>query len=194
MSPGDLAAAYCRALLYVRRGHFSGYRELCQSLLETSDKSQDARTQNAIAWTCALAPGAVSDYRRVLKLSEQAVEGCATDKRHIYLNTYGAVLYRAGKFEAAAEALRDGIEAHASGGETLDWILLALVHKQLGHEDEAVQWRDKALARCHAPVDPQDDPPSVWERIEVQLFRQEAGRLLAGELVDYVGLPSFEEP
>lgn len=178
MSPGDLAAAYCTALLYIRRDHLGGYRQLCQSLIDSYGNSHDARTANAIAWDCALTPAAVSDYRRVLELSEHAVASCAADKKHIYLNTYGALLYRAGQLETAADALLGGIQAHGNGGEPLDWIILAMVQQRLGHKEEALEWYEKALHEWDAPIDSQDDPLSAWDRIEVQLFCQEAERVL----------------
>jgi hypothetical protein len=59
--------------------------------------------------------------------------------QHMYMNTRGAVLYRAGRFEEAAPVLREGIRIDLDALEFHGWAFLALAEHRLGHADWAKQ-------------------------------------------------------
>jgi tetratricopeptide (TPR) repeat protein len=56
-----------------------------------------------------------------------------------------AVLYLRGEWQSALAVLKPSAEA-PSGGNGWDRLLLALIHTELGHPDEAAKWGDDALA------------------------------------------------
>lgn len=65
------------------------------------------------------------------------------------LNTYGGILYRAGRYDAAIQALNSSISSQppkrpALPGSPLgtpsDWLLLAMSHHKLGNQAEARRW------------------------------------------------------
>src|SRR5262249_19176336 len=85
--------------------------------------------------------------------------------RHQFLNTRGAVLYRAGRFEEAAKVLREAMSLDA-GGAFHGWLFLALAEHRFGHADAAKQAAAKARAA-------QPKPHSVWEKAEVDLLSAE---------------------
>ena len=60
-----------------------------------------------------------------------------------FLDTLGAALYRAGRFEESIRRLEENIRER--GGKSLpqDWVFLALAHHQLGHRAEALRWLDR---------------------------------------------------
>src|SRR5262245_13920490 len=68
--------------------------------------------------------------------------GDSTDKPY-FLNTLGAALYRAGRYDEAIRRLEEGIRLQ--GGESLpvDWAFLAMAHHRLGHRAEARRWLDR---------------------------------------------------
>ena len=66
------------------------------------------------------------------------------------LNTLGAILYRAGRFEEAVRQLERSVEVHGAGGTPYDALFLAMAHHQLGHADEARRWlRLGTVRRSH---------------------------------------------
>jgi tetratricopeptide (TPR) repeat protein len=88
--------------------------------------------------------------------------------RHVFLNTRGAVLFRAGRFEEAARTLREGMEVAPQDVAFQDWQFLALAEHSLGHADAAKVAAVKArAARREASAG------SVWDRVEVDLLAAE---------------------
>jgi hypothetical protein len=78
------------------------------------------------------------------------------------------VLYRAGRFEEAAQVLRKGMRFHPDGGELPDWVFLALAEHRLGHADAAKE----AAARARAGR-ATSKPGSVWDHAVVELLAVE---------------------
>jgi hypothetical protein len=93
--------------------------------------------------------------------------------RHAFLNTRGAVLYRAGRFEDATKVLREGMRFHPDGGEFEDWLFLALAEHRLGHADAARE----AAARARA-AKARAKPNTVWAVAEVELLAAELDAVL----------------
>src|SRR5204863_38983 len=80
---------------------------------------------NAVAMLCAVAPDAVEDFATPLALVRQAL--AALDRtalpaderqrlRHAWLNTEGAVLYRAGDHREAVARLKEAVAYHGGDG------------------------------------------------------------------------------
>ena len=89
------------------------------------------------------------------------------------MNTLGAALYRAGRFEESIRRLEEGIRER--GGESLpqDWVFLALAHQQLGHRAEALRWLDRFQT-----YKANEKPDAFWDELEIRLLRTEAEALI----------------
>jgi Flp pilus assembly protein TadD len=132
-------------------------------------QTTDPYQANAVAWHCALAPGAVGDVDATLKLAELAAKGLPTDQKPLALNTLGAALYRAGRFEEAIRRFEEAIASRMGDTEPLDWPFLAMAHHCLGHRDEARRWLDRLRNRQAST-----DPNQFWDELEIRLLRSEA--------------------
>jgi tetratricopeptide (TPR) repeat protein len=147
-----------------------GYRKVCVHLLDHFGMTRDPNTANGVAWACVLVPDAIADPLHLLRLIEVAVS--SEPKSYYYLNTLGAALYRAGKFEEAIMRLNEAIQVQRQGDTYADWLFLAMAHHRLGHGDEAKQWLAKAGK----------DVPLLEQQLqEMQLLRHEAEALLKHE-------------
>src|SRR5262249_6069539 len=93
--------------------------------------------------------------------------------RRAYLNTQGAVLYRAGQHREAVKCLEEAIRAHGKGGDFHDWVFLAMAHGRLREHTEARRWLERiASSQAERKKLPFSDG------VEVQLLHDEAKRLL----------------
>jgi serine/threonine protein kinase len=124
-----------------------GYRQTCAEVVGRFGSTDNVHNANTIAWLCVLAPAAVPDASRVVELAEKAVarsHTVAAVHRQAMLNTLGAALYRAGRFDEAIERLNEAVGMHSKGGTAGDWFFLAMTHARLGDTTTARQWYDKA--------------------------------------------------
>jgi tetratricopeptide (TPR) repeat protein len=60
-----------------------------------------------------------------------------------YWNTLGVAHYRAGDFNATISALGWAIDL-TQGGTAFDHVFLAMAHAQLGDQEQALHWLDRA--------------------------------------------------
>jgi WD40 repeat protein/tetratricopeptide (TPR) repeat protein len=162
-----------QALARLKVGDRAGYRKFCARLLAREGQTPYLANANSAAWVCALEPDGPTDYAPALALAERAARAAPPVLKHSLLNTLGAVLYRAGRYQEAVARLQEGIKAGGQGGFH-DWVFLALAHHRLGHSAEA----HTLLARA---VKEQPTPGSAWERVELELLRAEAEALIEGK-------------
>jgi len=109
-------------------------------------------------------------------------------KNGAYLNTLGAVLYRAGRFDEAAERLAEAETAYQatpdpSGSIIYSWLFLAMTHHHLGHTEPAREWLAKAAERIEQTGhgESRDAGTGAWNRkLAILLLRREAEKLLGG--------------
>jgi predicted Zn-dependent protease len=170
---------YHVALLRLRLAGLKEYRRLCEDMVKHFGEAVDAPRADVIAWTCALAPNAVTDVGLPVRLAERA--WAANPRSYAYARTLGAALYRAGRFD---EAVRQLDRATALQKDTpVAWLLLALAHDRLGHKTEARRFLDQAGERIDrffreksrtAPELTAWDQLPWTERLVVQLLRREA--------------------
>ena len=144
--------------------------------------TEDADTAYSVAWTCAVAPDALTDLTPALALAERAVKLDSAAVK--YAGTLGALHYRAGHFDQARTTLEAAYERQTPADAPLFSpaylaFFLALTHHQLGHSDQAQEWFDKG---CES-ADPQlnaarDQAPVVsWNRrATLKLLRDEAAK------------------
>jgi tetratricopeptide (TPR) repeat protein len=170
-----MVVAYWDSLVHVRlaAGDWNGYRQDCAAVLTRFGATEHAGTAHSVAWWCALAPDAVADLARAVQLAKKAV---ALEPDADNLNTLGAVLYRAGRFEDAVRRLYESIGNSDNVGECADWLFLAMAHHKLGHAAEAQQ----CLAKATAWIDKEGGAQSWRDRVELQTLRREAETLMGG--------------
>jgi serine/threonine-protein kinase len=99
-----------------------------------------------------------------LEIIEKALE--AEPQNHFFRLALAASLYRAGKWDAAIDAL--GKLAPPNGVDSWPWFILAMAHWQRGDRDTARRWYDKATDWMKENQ-PRDE--------ELRGFRSEAARL-----------------
>jgi tetratricopeptide (TPR) repeat protein len=123
--------------------------------------------RNELAWCLATCPvQGRRDPARAVELARKAVE---KQPNATCWNTLGVALYRLGDWTAAIEALENA-EGLAPGQHlAFNGFFLAMAHRQLGQEDKARTWFDRATAWM--------EQKSPKDR-ELVRFRAEAAALL----------------
>ena len=161
----------------------AGYRKLCASMVEDIGEKSDPNAVFWAAWTTALTAKSPADPSRILPLAEKAL---GRDPRNgDYLNTLGAVLYRAGQFDQAIQRLLQAeraLQQMTKPGQTVIYahLFLAMSHQRLGHDKEARHWLQKATWQIGP--EPANYP---WNRrLTLQLLRSEAEALIQGRTGD----------
>jgi hypothetical protein len=104
-----------------------------------------------------------------VRLAEIAVRGTYALNKPNFLNTLGAALYRAGRYDKAIGRLEEGIRLRVGVGLPADWAFLAMAHHRLGHRGEAHRWLDRL--REHQPS---TAPAQFRDELAVRLLRSEA--------------------
>lgn len=104
-----------------------------------------AQACNDRAWELANAPARSRDVERALWLVRRSLELEPADINT--LNTLGVVLYRAGRYAEAIDALERSLAAGRGQSDGFDLYFLAMAHHRLGHReparacfDQAVRW------------------------------------------------------
>jgi tetratricopeptide (TPR) repeat protein len=97
---------------------------------------------NELAWFLAICPDSrFRDPCRAVSLAQEAVK--QVPQNGIIWNTLGVAQYRAGQYREAITSLAKAIEPR-KGGDSYDWLFLAMAHWRLGEKVEARRWYDKA--------------------------------------------------
>jgi eukaryotic-like serine/threonine-protein kinase len=126
-----------------------------------------ASIQNDLAWLFATCPDTTfRDAGQAVALAQQAVQ--TYPEGGAFWNTLGVAQYRAGNWDAAREALAKSVQLR-NGGDSFDFFFLAMAHWQLGDQEQARTWYDKAVQWMETNK-PQDE--------ELRRFRTEASNLL----------------
>jgi Flp pilus assembly protein TadD len=166
-------------------GDREGYRNTCAQMLERFDKTEDRSTSEIVLNACTLAPGAVADRARAVRLAEKAV---ALDPKASWSHeVLGRTLYRAGRPEEAVKQLGEAVAISSDKtGNVWHWLFLAMAHHELGHAAEARAWLGKAAGWIDRELaKPSSESPGgsglSWDqRLELPLRRQEAEALIKG--------------
>jgi WD40 repeat protein/tetratricopeptide (TPR) repeat protein len=164
---GQLREHLSRALLL--SGDRAGWQRSTAAVLDRFGRTTNPWTANSVAWSCALGPGATADPGVLVRLAEIALGGAAPSDKPDYLNTLGAALYRAGRYDEAIRRLEEGIRLRGGESGPEDWAFLAMAHHRLGHRDGARRWLDRL--RAHQPS---ADPARFWDELQIRVLRSEA--------------------
>jgi WD40 repeat protein/tetratricopeptide (TPR) repeat protein len=165
----NVQSYYVLDLSLMAAGETPGLRRANSDMLAHFGAVTDPQLCNSIAWPCVLAADAVAEVELPVRLADLAVKGAPDNEKPMYLNTLGAALYRAGRFEDAIRQLTDGIQRRNGASEPQDWVFLALAHHRLGHREQALSW----LQKLRRP-NPTQEPGSFWSELEMRLFTSEA--------------------
>jgi WD40 repeat protein/serine/threonine protein kinase/tetratricopeptide (TPR) repeat protein len=172
--PGPFMSWERQAVGLLKGGARKRYDKLCARLATGSFEINHFSLTNAAAWVCALAPDAIGDYTPLIARMDQIVKATPPSTvRHDLLNTLGAILYRAGRFEDAVARLTEGI--HDAGGQGVfeDWVFLALAHYRMGHLAEAQSYVERIKQAKPFSSD-------IWQALEHELLREEAVATVEG--------------
>jgi Flp pilus assembly protein TadD len=177
---------YLQAVACLKAGDAAGYRAVCAGIAERlprGDPKMSRHESNSAARATTLGPDATNDWTRTLAWTEHsltrlaeiekarpALKDLVRMERHRFLNTRGAVLYRAGRFEEAAKVLQEAMSVLPDGGEYHGWAFLALAENRLGHAAGATKAATKARAL--------PKPDGAWDRAEVELLAAELNAAL----------------
>jgi serine/threonine protein kinase/tetratricopeptide (TPR) repeat protein len=133
---------------------------------------QSVMLNNELAWFLATCPDVkLRDAAKAVTAAKRAVE-LAPKSRDCW-NTLGAAYYRAENWQEAVAALQKSMDL-SKGGDSFDFILLAMTYGQMGRKDEARKWYDKAVQRMD-----KNQPKNE----ELLRFRAEAALLLGIKVV-----------
>jgi tetratricopeptide (TPR) repeat protein len=184
LKPEDPRAWYHLALLDLQRGDCAGYRKVCSKLLDRIDQPASRDDVYWIASTCILAPDGVADWTKLVKLVEKVEAGNGKDYDSI--TNLGAVLYRAGRFQEAAQRLTEADAAFAQTPRSrntiiYNWLFQTMAQSRLGHAAEAAGWIDIAVRAIDEPSQEaaQDATTNTWNRrLTLQMLRREAEELM----------------
>jgi WD40 repeat protein/serine/threonine protein kinase/tetratricopeptide (TPR) repeat protein len=156
---------------------FTGYRQTCAELMRDFGTTRDASAANAVAYTRVLLRQGLTreEADKLAAISKVSVD--AKPDSSDYLSTYGAALYRAGRFQQAVEQLDKA--RHYSVDDVWQQLFLAMAHHRLGHPDDARSWLQKAEERIEAALNPKHKDKAFhlprWEqRLVWQLLLNEA--------------------
>jgi tetratricopeptide (TPR) repeat protein len=113
----------------------------------------------------------VADPTAAVRLAEEAVTKQPTWAN---LNTLGAILYRAGRFDKSMARLKEAIQKTPDKrGSWADWLFLAMAHHRLGQAKEAKE----CLAKAHQLLGAAK--AARWtDRLEMDILRREAEALV----------------
>jgi superkiller protein 3 len=132
------------AAVLLLSGDRKGYERACAHMVDRFGKAPGLRAYH-VARACTLAPDAVAEPSLPGRLAEKELEGSA--RQFWSLTEQGALAYRGGQFQEAAELFEQSLRAKAEPGQAvLNWLWLALAQQRLGDTAEAHRWLDRAAA------------------------------------------------
>jgi WD40 repeat protein/tRNA A-37 threonylcarbamoyl transferase component Bud32 len=176
---GGTASASFHALLRLHLDDIDGFRDACERMFARWSTSPELTTIYSIALASVLAPDAVTDLNRPIRLSLQLV--ARDPKNRTYHEILGAAYYRAGQYTQALEALEKGASLSEPRRLSIRGHLFrALVFDRLGRRDAArgefdqfVPSFDRETSKL-ADGSPQNPSLSWSQRREYSLLRREA--------------------
>jgi serine/threonine protein kinase/WD40 repeat protein len=179
-----ISTRYLQAVACLKAGDAGCYRAACAGMAERlarGDPKMSHHESNSAARAATLGPNATDDWTRALAWTEHSLTRLAEiektrpelkdlilRERHRFLTTRGAVLYRAGRFNEAAEVLQEAVSVVRDGAEFQSGLFLALAQARLGRADAAMQAAAKLRTALAGPK-----PDSAWDRAEMDLLAAE---------------------
>ncbi len=188
LEPDNADTRYQLALAKLAADDDGGYRRACAEMLEHFAGTEDSDAARWVAWACVLAPDAVDGFSSPVALAEKAVE--SDPKSVSYVNTHGAVLYRAGRVEEAiqrlteADKLFEDADSNSKSSPAYTWYFLAMAHHANGQSEEADKWLDKAVKWTDEVFREHEEGASrlPWNRrLTLELLCEEAKAMIGND-------------
>jgi hypothetical protein len=173
--PKSLRVRYQHILLLEEARNRAEVHRACEDLLKRFGNATDPAQANGVAWSCVLVPDAVADREAPIRLAEAALARWSEGEKSDVLDTLGAALYRAGRFEEAIRRLNEGSQTRGGEGVPKRFAFLAMAHHRLGHQGDAKHWLDKLIA---SQVN--EAAGSIWDQVENRILRREAESVILG--------------
>jgi WD40 repeat protein/tetratricopeptide (TPR) repeat protein len=171
--PGPYLSWENQTVVFLRVGDRKSYQKLCAGLAGGSYDPPHRFVADAAGWACALGPRAVPDYTRLIERLEESVKATRSSERADYLDTLGAILYRAERCKEAVNRLNESARAREGEGRFETWVFLAMAHHALGDLAPA---RD-ALSKVQRS---KIDSGHPTENLKRELLRHEAEAVVEG--------------
>jgi len=158
------------SLILLASGDRAGWRRTVAALLDRFGGTTNPWTANSVATACVMGAEATADPGAPIRLAEIAVQGGGgTSDKSNFLNTLGAALYRAGRYEEAIGRLEEAVQARGGVGMPDDWEFLALTHYRLGHRDGALRWLNRLREHRRSK-----EADRFWDELWIRLLMSEA--------------------
>jgi serine/threonine protein kinase len=175
-------ALYHLAIAQLRLGDQAGYRATCKALVNAPTAGVDDHSRWRATWACCLAHDALDDPSLPVKRAKEFVANNSLNQHHFALQGLGAALYRARRYEDAAEVLQESLAAYPSdvphGYASINYtrLLLAMTMWHQGQQDEARRLLEEWLP----DVDKELQTPSLQfhRRATLEILRREAVALI----------------
>jgi serine/threonine protein kinase/WD40 repeat protein len=159
-----------------------GYRKVCKRMLERFGESADVECVVALAHACVLAPQAPGDARKIQQLAERRMALTPAPSGHYEWSAHVLSLahYRAGQPEKAVRLLETVLKDHPDWScNVFNWLVLAMAHHRLNHDEEARTWLKKAWDwiedKSRSRADKRGSHAWHWRvRLCMRLLREEA--------------------
>jgi tetratricopeptide (TPR) repeat protein len=176
----NILLRFYHAPLKLHFGDTEGYRSTCAEMLDQLERSDDPAALRSIVSISTLAPDAVADPARLVRVAERS------DARNKGFPgndaILGQALYRAGQYKESVKYLEKYASDPTSAESPSCWLFLALAHQGLGHADRAQTWLGKAeswLNREFAETSGKAGGlVSGSQRLEARLLLREARALI----------------
>lgn len=171
---------YNLAAIKLLSGDEVEYRRWTRQLTEGITTPSDAFVINGIAWTWCLGAHEAADILPIVQMVQAELsKATQSSQRNELMNTMGALLYRAGRFDEAISKLNASIAANGNGGVVEDWLFLSMAHRRLGRDDDAAQWLQKSRGAIenlgrHSRPSQHRRATTNWDTTPIQehLFRE----------------------
>jgi predicted Zn-dependent protease len=174
---------YQLALLQLAAGDTGGYASTCGELIDHFAQEEIGSASYLAAWAIVLAPGVRDDYAPVVELAQRWRDGSLVQPS--LRITLGAALMRSGRNAEAIEELMEGARLRASEEDpnasppAYAWYLLAIANSQMGNQDAARQWHEKAQHWTREQIEMQSPRVTRWNRqLTLELMEKESATLL----------------
>ncbi|QJW98366.1 hypothetical protein FTUN_5954 [Frigoriglobus tundricola] len=180
--------SYRAAAARLKTGDTAGYARICERAEAAVLKDVPVEQLNDAAWQLSLAPGGARAPDRLAERFAAAFKAAKGPmEKHMYANTLGAVLIRAGRYAEGVQWLERGVAADGDKRLPEDAAFLAIAHRRLGDGAGA----DVQLAKARKAFGLLSEQPEKWaDCVVLELLIAEA----APEQVPYPRLKSPVPP
>jgi tetratricopeptide (TPR) repeat protein len=160
-------------LIFAKARDRDGLHRLATAISQQLASVQDAMEVNNLTWFLALCRESADRYEGPVVQMEASLPAVSPRGRHLFLNTLGALLYRAGRHQGAIDRLMEGIKARSGREVPQDWAFLAMAAHKLGRREEALRWMKKLREWRGVPSE-----KAFWDNLEIEVLRDEAEEIL----------------